>query len=93
MMRRSIRTNQLVRRAVAPLIVGCMALGVPAVAVLGASASASAGAATAATTSTDPVGPIVAQVDYLVAEIQYQVCILTLDASGGHGICIPPSPT
>ncbi|HEX3461315.1 MAG TPA: hypothetical protein VHT49_10460 [Acidimicrobiales bacterium] len=58
-MRRSIRKNQFVRRGVAALFAVCMALGLPAVAVLGSSASA--GAATPAAAPTDPLGPTIAQ--------------------------------
>jgi hypothetical protein len=45
--------------------VACLALGVPAVAVLGASASA--GAATPAAAATDPLGPTLAQLQAFYA--------------------------
>ena len=93
-MRQGTRKKQvLLRRVLTPLFVGCMALGVPAVAVLGSPAPA--GAATTATTAADPVGPLVAQVEGLVNNLiangEYQLCRLSLHLNGGHGFCIPPS--
>jgi hypothetical protein len=60
-----------------------MALGVPAVAVLGAPTSA--GAATTAAASTDPLGPTVAQVDELVATVLYYECVVGQDVDSLEG--------
>jgi hypothetical protein len=93
-MRHSIRKDHLVRRAVTPLFVGCMALGVPAVAVLGSPASASA--ATTAAASTDPLGPTIAQVEYFIGTVEFQACLVQDElhalAPGlvGGGPCFPP---
>jgi hypothetical protein len=89
-MRRNIRKNQLVRRAVTPLFVGCIALGVPAVAVLGSSSSA--GAATAqAPASADPIGDLVANLE---ATVEYDVCVIELSTLNQiertPGFCIAP---
>jgi hypothetical protein len=65
MTRQSIRKNRLVRRVVTALFVSCMALGVPAAAVLGSPGSA--GAATAAAAPTDPLGPTIAQLEAVYA--------------------------
>jgi hypothetical protein len=79
---------------VTPLFAGCMALGVPAVAALGSSASA--GAATPVTASTDPLGPTIAQVENLIATVEFNECLTLQEVRyligelGGGGICIPP---
>jgi hypothetical protein len=91
-MGRNIRKNRVVRRVVTPLFVGCMALGVPTVAVLGSPASA--GAATHAAASADPIGALVANLE---ANVNYYECITLWDIQhliqpGGGGFCIPPPP-
>jgi hypothetical protein len=97
-MRRNSRKNHILRRAVTPVLVGCMTLGVPAGAALSAPASADAATTTAtAATSSDPLGQFVASIE---ANLNYYEC-LTLVAvegvletvlGGPGGYCIQPPP-
>jgi hypothetical protein len=74
------------------LFVGCLALGVPTFAVLGAPAAAGAATVQPAA-SNDPLGNLVASIE---ANVEYDVCVFELsllnDIERTPGFCVGPPP-
>ncbi len=78
-MSRHVQMSRRSRMVFAALGAGCLAL-LPA-----------ASAVAAPSDPTDPLGPTIAQIEYQIALLQYDVCMVT-EAVNGQGFCIPPTP-